>query len=62
MDISKREMIEWLNYWIEDANEYKKRMILIGDSVTRDIRKKISFYAGRGVLRRSVGNVLQYFR
>ena len=34
-----REKIEWLNYWIEDANENKKRILLIGDSVSRDIRK-----------------------
>ncbi len=46
MDISRRETTEWLNYWIEDANKCKQRIILIGDSVTRDIRKRLSFYAG----------------
>ena len=39
MDIREREPIEWLNYWIEDANKYKQRIILIGDSVTRDLSK-----------------------
>lgn len=48
MDISEREPIEWLNYWIEDANEYRRRIILIGDSVTRDLRKKLNFYLGEG--------------
>lgn len=38
--IEKREKIEWLNYWIEDANlPDKKRVLLIGDSVTRQYRK-----------------------
>lgn len=42
-----REKIEWLNYWIEDADKSgKKRMILLGDSVTRELRKKLSFYMG----------------
>lgn len=43
-DISTRENIEWLNYWIEDADTGKKRIILLGDSVTRDLRKKLQFY------------------
>lgn len=47
MEFDKRERIEWLNYWIEDANVYKKRIILIGDSVTRDLRKKMSFYLNK---------------
>lgn len=42
-----REKIEWLNYWIEDANKSgNKRIILLGDSVTRELRKKLSFYMG----------------
>lgn len=42
---SNREKIEWLNYWIEDANVNEgKRIILLGDSVTRELRKKLSFY------------------
>ncbi len=48
MDIREREPIEWLNYWIEDANKYKQRIILIGDSVTRDLRKKINFFLRGG--------------
>lgn len=43
-EISKREQIEWLNYWIEDANKFKKRILMIGDSVTRDLRKYVSFF------------------
>ena len=39
-----REKIEWLNYWIEDADKDKERIILIGDSVTRDLRKKLNLY------------------
>jgi len=39
MDIANREKIEWFNYWIEDANQGKKRILLIGDSVTRQYRK-----------------------
>ncbi len=42
---SNREKIEWLNYWIENANKRgEKRIILLGDSVTRELRKKLSFY------------------
>lgn len=37
--INNRERIEWLNYWIEDADKRKKRILLIGDSVTRQYRK-----------------------
>lgn len=47
MEFDKREQIEWLNYWIENANESKKRIILIGDSVTRDLRKKMNFYLNK---------------
>lgn len=47
MDIGKREDIEWLNYWIEDASTDKKRIILLGDSVTRELRKKLQFYMRR---------------
>ncbi len=44
MDISKRENIEWLNYWIEEADADRKRIILLGDSVTREWRKKLQLY------------------
>ena len=37
--LKKREKIEWLNYWIEDADQEKERILLIGDSVTRQYRK-----------------------
>lgn len=46
MNIEERERIEWLNYWIEDANENKKRIILLGDSVTREIRKRLNSFMG----------------
>ena len=47
-DNNKREEIEWLNYWIEDVDvNEKKRVILLGDSVTRDLRKKLSFYMNK---------------
>lgn len=36
------EKIEWLNYWIEDANTDKTRILLIGDSVAREYRKKLN--------------------
>lgn len=39
-----REKIEWLNYWIEDADdEEEKRILLIGDSVARGYRKALNF-------------------
>lgn len=44
MNIEKREKIEWLNYWIEDANKDKDRVILLGDSVTRELRKKLNIF------------------
>lgn len=44
MSIEKRARIEWLNYWIEDANLEKKRILLIGDSLTRALRKKLNMY------------------
>lgn len=37
--VKNREKIEWLNYWIEDANQERKRILLVGDSVTRQYRK-----------------------
>ena len=42
--IENREKIEWLNYWIEDANKEKKRIVLIGDSVTRALRKMLNLF------------------
>jgi len=47
MNIDNREKIEWLNYWIEDANLEKKRILLIGDSVTRELRKKMNMFMNR---------------
>lgn len=46
-DIDMREKIEWLNYWIEEANQDRKRIILIGDSVTRETRKKLNSFMKR---------------
>jgi len=38
-----REQVEWTNSWIQDANEgVKPRVLLIGDSVTRQIRKSFN--------------------
>ena len=37
-EINLHEEIEWLNYWIEDANVEKKRILVIGDSVARRYR------------------------
>lgn len=38
-----REEIEWLNYWIEDAdNTELRRILLLGDSVARDYRKPLN--------------------
>ncbi|MCM1038082.1 MAG: SGNH/GDSL hydrolase family protein [Ruminococcus sp.] len=37
--MEQREKIEWLNYWIESANEReKKRILILGDSVARGYR------------------------
>lgn len=36
------ERIEWLNYWIEDADKDKTRILLIGDSVARQFRKELN--------------------
>lgn len=37
-----RENIEWVNYWWEEANKDRKRVLLIGDSVTRQFRGNFS--------------------
>ncbi len=40
-----KETIEWLNYWIENADddrEGEKRVLLLGDSVARDYRKSLN--------------------
>lgn len=37
-----RENIEWFNYWIEEANKNKQRILLIGDSVARQYRKSLN--------------------
>lgn len=46
--VAEREKIEWLNYWIEDADQNNERVILIGDSVTRELRKRINIYMKGG--------------
>lgn len=38
-EVNLHEKIEWLNYWIEDVNVEKKRILVIGDSVARQYRK-----------------------
>lgn len=40
----ERGNIEWLNTWIAKANEECGRCLLIGDSVTRNIRSKLELY------------------
>lgn len=41
--LNGREYIEWSNIWIEDAaNENRNRILLIGDSVTRQFRSTLS--------------------
>lgn len=38
-----REEVEWLNYWIQDANDRdKKRILLLGDSVARGYRRTLN--------------------
>lgn len=40
--IHDREITEWLNFWIDGGNyTYQNRVLLIGDSVTRDYRKPL---------------------
>lgn len=43
------EPIEWCDFWIEDTgNRYKPRILLIGDSISRDYRPHvIDIYQGR---------------
>lgn len=41
MNKFERENIEWTNLWISDANTDKKRLMLIGDSTTRQIRGSV---------------------
>lgn len=40
--IAGREYIEWVNFWWESANKESKRILLIGDSVTRGYRSKLN--------------------
>lgn len=42
VNIDKREETEWLNYWIDSANKETKRVLLIGDSIARAIRKSLN--------------------
>lgn len=42
-DIEQRETVEWQNIWWEKANDVtKKRIALLGDSVTRGFRSKLN--------------------
>lgn len=36
---NEREEIEWVNYWFEEARSDRKRILLLGDSVAREIRR-----------------------
>lgn len=38
MDMQSREEIEWTNCWWSNANKKKERILLVGDSVLRNIR------------------------
>lgn len=40
--LNEREKIEWGNYWWENANTISKRVLLIGDSVTRGYRSSLN--------------------
>lgn len=41
---SAREKLEWVNFWIDQSNEenVKKRILLVGDSTSRVIRRTMS--------------------
>lgn len=45
--MQQRERTEWLNTWISDANTTNRRILLVGDSVTRNIRGKLETLAGK---------------
>lgn len=48
--ISKRERIEWVNYWWEDANDMsKKRWCILGDSVMRQILGTLNSMLGNQI-------------
>lgn len=50
LKISRREKIEWVNYWWENANDNKKeRWLLMGDSVMRQIRGSLNVIAGEQI-------------
>lgn len=40
--IVNREAVEWTNTWLSGANIECERVLLIGDSVTRDLRKALA--------------------
>lgn len=42
MSYNEREQIEWGNYWWENANQKCKRVLLVGDSVTRGYRSALN--------------------
>lgn len=45
--LTEREDIEWSNFWIDKANAYSsKRILLIGDSTSRIIRSTFSRISG----------------
>lgn len=41
-----REDVEWTNTWISKANSDSERCLLIGDSVTRNIRRGVEYFVG----------------
>ncbi len=40
--LQDRERLEWSNFWWEEANKECKRLLLIGDSVTRGYRSALN--------------------
>ena len=40
----ERERIEWSNFWWEEANKECKRILLVGDSVTRGYRSLLNIF------------------
>lgn len=47
--LHEREAIEWSNFWWENADKECKRILLVGDSVTRGYRSSLNnFFLGSG--------------
>lgn len=45
-----RESVEWGNYWWDNANEIRNdRILLIGDSTSREYRSTLAEYMGKPV-------------